>query len=89
MKLKIPNTHELKTWPEYYAEVLNGNKTFELRKMDRDFKVGDELILREYFPSSQVYSGRECIKQISYILRGGTFGLEKDYCILGLRDNGL
>ena len=33
-------THDLKTWPEYFAEIANGNKTFELRKNDRDFESG-------------------------------------------------
>lgn len=40
--------HELKTWPYYFEEVWNGTKTFEVRKNDRDFRVGDTLILQEY-----------------------------------------
>ena len=33
--------HALKTLPEYFEAVLENKKTFELRKNDRDFKVGD------------------------------------------------
>jgi len=40
--------HELKTWPEYFEEILTGKKTFEVRKNDRDYKVGDTLILKEF-----------------------------------------
>ena len=37
---------ELKILPEYFEAVKSGKKTFELRKNDRDFCVGDILILR-------------------------------------------
>ena len=33
--------HILKIKDEYFKEILRGNKTFELRKNDRDFQVGD------------------------------------------------
>lgn len=31
----------LKIYPEFFDEVFKGYKTFEVRKNDRDFKVGD------------------------------------------------
>jgi hypothetical protein len=40
--------HQLKTWPEYFKAIHRGEKTFELRNNDRDFKKGDILILREF-----------------------------------------
>ena len=39
--------HELKTLPEYFEAVRKGDKTFELREDDRNFKVGDYLALNE------------------------------------------
>ena len=45
--------HYLKTWPQFYKEVEAGNKTFELRKNDRDYKVGDVLVLQEYNPDKK------------------------------------
>lgn len=42
--------HNLKTWPEYFRAVRNREKTFELRFNDRDFKVGDVLLLQEFNP---------------------------------------
>jgi hypothetical protein len=40
--------HELKIAPQYYNEVMNGSKTFEIRKNDRDFQQGDVFKLREF-----------------------------------------
>ena len=50
-------THTLKTWPEYFSAVVLGHKRFEIRKNDRDFSVGDTLILEEYNPETGEYSG--------------------------------
>jgi hypothetical protein len=61
-------THELKTWPEYYSAVLEGTKTFEYRRDDRGFKVGDVLHLREWVPSTG-YTGREMRRRVAYLLR--------------------
>lgn len=40
--------HILKTLPHYFWPVCWGHKTFEIRRNDRDFQVGDILILREW-----------------------------------------
>jgi len=49
--------HELKIWPEFYHAVLSGEKTFELRKNDRDFHVGDVLHLKEFIPCKLCQGG--------------------------------
>jgi hypothetical protein len=42
--------HDLKTWPEPFAAVLSGAKRAEVRKADRNYSVGDTLVLREWSP---------------------------------------
>ena len=83
--------HVLKTWPVYFDAVQKGEKTFEIRKDDRNFEVGDTIHLKEYrdygYPmvATVGYSGREMKRVITYIMRGGQFGLEEGYVILGIK----
>ena len=80
-------THALKTWPEYFKAIDSGEKTFELRKDDRPFKVGDTILLQEFDPKEEKYSGKEMYMSISYILRDAVkFGLKAGFVIIGLKE---
>jgi hypothetical protein len=59
--------HKLKTWPAYFYAVTAGTKTFEIRKNDRDFKVGDVLILQCYDPETGTYNGQEVARTVTYV----------------------
>ena len=74
--------HELKCVPPFFEAVLDGRKTFEARKHDRPFAEGDRLRLREFWNGE--YTGRECERQITYVLVGGEFGIESGYCVLAV-----
>ena len=84
--------HVLKTDHVVFQDVLDGNKTFEIRFNDRDYQVGDLVILKETeFTGEQmksgqplVYTGREIQKRISYVLSG--YGLHEGWVILGIQD---
>lgn len=81
------DTHELKILPQYFEAAWDGRKTFELRKNDRDYKVGDYLVLREY--SDGNYTGSFLRVVITYILKNCTeYGLDSEYCILSFRSCG-
>lgn len=67
--------HELKTWPEYFAAILDGTKSFEVRYNDRSFAVGDVLHLREWDPDTSAYTGRSRIVDVTYLMPGGEWGV--------------
>lgn len=74
--------HELKILPEYFADVESGAKKAEYRYNDRDFKVGDVLILREY--ENGDYTGRRLCFKITHILEG-VYGMPEKWAILSIK----
>lgn len=75
--------HELKILPQYFEKVFNGEKRFEIRKDDRNFKVGDIIRLCEH--NGNEFTGRDILYDITFKLDGGEYGLEKGYCILSIK----
>ncbi|WP_197232074.1 DUF3850 domain-containing protein [Lysinibacillus sphaericus] len=59
--------HELKISPEYFGPVAEGIKTFETRKDDRSYKVGDLLLLKEY--KNGAFTGNAVLKEVTYLTR--------------------
>jgi hypothetical protein len=77
--------HELKTWPEFFKSVASGDKDFEIRKDDRDFRVRDILWLREWDPANADYTGRELYRQIKYMTEKDNPWVKEGFKVLGLR----
>lgn len=77
--------HHLKTHPEYFKNIQDESKGFDLRKNDRDYQVGDIAVLWEYDPKTNELSGESKRGLITYILQDcPKFGLKKGFCILSL-----
>ena len=76
--MKVLKPKKLKTLPQYFEEVVKGNKKAELRFNDRDFKVGDIYELEEY--DGKTYTGRSVTVRITHILEGFE-GLAKGWCV--------
>lgn len=75
--------HELKTVQPYFNQVVHHIKSFEVRKNDRDFKVGDYVLLREYEPKSNTYTDDNTVLvRITYILDSEEY-CKADYVIFG------
>ena len=76
--------HELKILPKWFEDVARQKKTFEIRKNDRDYNVGDTLILKEWYGGK--YTGREIRRTVSYIYYGdGNYGLSDGYVVMAIR----
>jgi len=78
-----PIVHELKVWPEFWEDLENGLKPFELRFDDRGFSRGHLLHLREWNQLTG-YTGREMQREVTYYLAGSPW-LAPGYCCLGIR----
>jgi hypothetical protein len=76
-------THDLKIQQPCFDDIWGGTKTFELRKNDRGFQVGDNLRLREYDPKTKKYSGNHIAAEITYLIDDFE-GLKEGWVILGL-----
>ncbi len=58
-KMKV---HEIKIAPKWYAMVLVGQKPWELRVNDRNYKQGDFLFMREW--ENGQYTEREILVKV-------------------------
>lgn len=88
-------THVLKCLPGYFDATERGEKNFEVRRDDRGFQKGDQIILQRLHPDRPHtgvefnYDGtvkHQIQREIIYILTGGQFGLEPGYVVLGLQE---
>lgn len=89
--------HELKILPEYFEAIISGRKQFEIRKNDRDYKVGDYIILREWgehynftkwpdFIAWREYTGNSYKAEITYIT---DYAQQDGYVVLRIRAGGM
>lgn len=69
--------HELEILPHFLKAIKDGRKLFEVRINDRGFQVGD--IVRLTTPE-----GDTTTRRITYLLPGGKYGVDLDYCVFGL-----
>ncbi|QIG71771.1 ASCH domain-containing protein [Rhizobium phage RHph_TM40] len=87
---KYRTVHTLKTLAPFYYAVMGGEKTFEIRKNDRQFQKGDLLVLDLYEPDAQtknsVIRPVSIYCEVTWVLAGGQFGIEPGYAGLAIRN---
>lgn len=79
-------THKIKAWPQFFKELKSGNKTFELRKNDRDYKIGDRLLIEEWDPETKEHTGEIVVRIVTYVLSHSEFvNISDGFVILGIK----
>lgn len=80
--------HEIKLSEDFAESVLNGDKSFEIRKNDRGYQKGDIVVFRVVERDNPVYevakhplNGRQF--EITYVISG--WGLQNNYVAFGIK----
>jgi len=60
---------EKKIWPEYFQRIIDRKKKYELRLADWKCSPGDILVLKEWDPKTNEYTGRVIEKKVSYVIK--------------------
>ena len=81
--------HALKSNTDRFHPVWDNVKNFEVRLDDRNYVVGDLLLMCEYDDKLDCFSGNFVLSEITYIYdgKGQSFpsGLAEGYVVLGTR----
>lgn len=86
--------HELKIWPTHFAAVADGTKRAEIRILDRDFRVGNILALREFDPEQCPvgnegiigYTGERLLVEVTHMLTAvSTQGIVGGFAVLSIK----
>ncbi|MGV3695520.1 DUF3850 domain-containing protein [Flavobacterium sp.] len=78
--------HDLKTIEPFYTDIVLKGKRLEIRIDDRDYQPEDTVILRQYDPEKQDFSGRKVKGVITYVLRGYP-AIQEGYCAFSFETN--
>lgn len=76
--------YALKQHPKHFEGVISGKKLFEIRKNDRDYKVGDLLALNEYDPETKSYTGASVLVYVDYILDNPEY-CKEGYVVMSIK----
>jgi len=86
-------THNLKIEERFADAIVNGTKTFEIRKNDRGYQKGDLIVFAsittrdtQYYEMKTNHPIGKNIYQITYVLSG--WGLQNGYVALAIKKVG-
>ncbi len=79
----VPKSHWLKIAPQYLEAHKKGLKSFEIRRNDRNYKIGNALVLQEWTERGG-FTGQNVVREITYITDFPD-GLKPGYIVMGLR----
>ena len=98
-KRKIPEdlmpikTHTLKGDHDVFQETWDDIKSFEIRFDDRNFKVGEEIVIKETVSTGfqmkngapLIYTGR-AIRMVIMSKLSGAYGLKPGWCVMSVSE---
>ena len=76
--------HHVKSRADFFIKVVTGEETAQIRKDDRNYQPGDQMILYEWISDKRIFSGKTCSVSILSVIRDFT-GLQKGYCCLSIK----
>lgn len=82
-----PLHHKLKTWPIFYNACVSGAKTFDIRRNDRDYQIGDLLKFVEFDPVNKRETGNTAWFKVVYLISGAEhkhIGIHPDFVVMGI-----
>jgi len=81
--MRKPRTHDLKCLPKFFRPLRDGEKTFEVRYDDRDYRKDDLLVIREW-KRNRYTQALPLIFRVTYVLRDYPH-LNPNYVVLGIQ----
>jgi len=85
-----PKIHDLKCCPEYFGCAIRYGESMQLRKNDRDFRIGDTLKLREWDPklgAEGEYTGSKAWRKVVWITDSFE-GMKPGYVLMRVSSEG-
>lgn len=73
--------HQLKSWSGYFEAMFRGEKPFEVRKADREFRAGDFLMLMEWAEKPPSFLGRSLVRRVLEVWYHVP-GIEQNFVVL-------
>ncbi len=84
-------THNIKILLQYADAIIDGRKTFEIRKNDRGYNVGDKVkfdvisyVGELAYYHNPLHPLNDKVYEITYVHSG--LGLKKDYVVFGIKE---
>lgn len=74
--------HDLKCWPSQFELITSNQKRHEFRKDDRGYEVDDWLILREWQPNDEQFTGNVALVSVECITNAGEFDVPEGFCVM-------
>lgn len=82
LRMSHVRIHEIKCWPEFFAAVRSGIKTFEVRLNDREYQVGDRLLIKEWDKDTECFTGNAVSRDVQYVTN---YNQKDGYVVLGIK----